>query len=186
MTKKLPLCLPAAAGMLLCGLFLFACAPSSKPPAPTTPPPTAAETQTEDRSPTDTPPPDLPVTSPPEPGGADDSGGPYAPQPGDGALQSGQVFIETQDVLTLESFPPQFVLRLTGALPTPCHRLRIRIDPPDSGGQLRVGVYSLVDPNAICTQVLQSFEASTPLRGLKAGKYSVVVNDTPVAEIAVP
>lgn len=186
MPKNSPLRLPAAAGMLLCSLFLFACAPAAEPPAPATPPPTAAGTQTPDRSPTNTSPPDQPVTSPPEPGEADDSDEPYAPQPGDGALQSGPVFIETQDVLTLESFPPQFVLRLTGALPTPCHRLRIRIDPPDAGGQLKVRVYSLVDPNAICAQVLQSFEASMPLRGLEAGKYSVAVNDAPVAEIAVP
>src|SRR5919108_409153 len=85
---------------------------------------------------------------------------PYAPVRGDEALQRGEVHIASQEILILESFPPQFRLHVTGSLPTPCHQLRAVVNEPDEQNQIHVEIYSLVDPNTVCIQVLEPFEAS--------------------------
>lgn len=119
-----------------------------------------------------TPSPDTPVNDlTPSPGGP-----PYAPQPGDDALHRGPAFVEATDILVLESFPLQFQLSLSGNLPTPCHELRIVVDEPDANNNIAVDVYSVVDPNAICIQVLQAFQASVNLGSFPAGHYTVTVN----------
>ena len=120
-----------------------------------------------------TPSPDTPVNNltplPP-------SDAPYEPQPGDDALTRGPAFVETTDILVLESFPLQFQLSLSGNLPTPCHALRIVVDKPDANSNIAVDVYSVVDPNAICLQVLQGFQASVSLGSFPAGHYTITVN----------
>jgi hypothetical protein len=120
-----------------------------------------------------TPSPDTPVNNltpvPP-------SDAPYEPQPGDAALTRGRAFVEATDILVLESFPLQFQLSLSGSLPTPCHELRIVVEEPDAQNNIEVDVYSVVDPNAICIQVLQPFEASVNLGSFPSGHYTVVIN----------
>jgi hypothetical protein len=113
---------------------------------------------------------------------------PYAPQPVDAGKPRGEVYLEPdqQDILTLESFPPQFNLVLKGSLPTPCHELRVTIEPPNDRNEIVVTPYSVADPAKICTQVLEPFDATIPLRGLPAGTYTVVVDGAPVGEITVP
>ena len=110
----------------------------------------------------------------------------WAPQPGDESLLRQDVQIEKMEVLTLESFPPQFRLHLAGVLPNPCAQLRIIQGEADGDGNLPVEVYALVDPAALCAQVTKDFEVSFPLEGLSAGRYQVVVNGQTVAEIEVP
>jgi hypothetical protein len=95
---------------------------------------------------------------------------PWQPQAADQSLKRGEAFVEGMDILVMESFPPQYTLSLQGTLPTPCHQLRVEVAPPDSRNQIQVSVYSVVDPNAICTQVLAPFEASVPLQGMPTGK----------------
>jgi hypothetical protein len=107
----------------------------------------------------------------------------YAPGKGDESLQRGEVFIDSTDILTLESFPLQFQLNVKGSLPTPCHQLRVVIDQPNERNEIHVSIYSLVDPNTVCTQVLEPFEANIPLGSFPSGKYSVFVNDEKVGEI---
>jgi hypothetical protein len=119
--------------------------------------------------------PQAPVASPP-----------WEPQPGDDKLQRGNVYLDSQQILTLESFPPQFVLELKGNLPTPCHKLRIKVNPPDANQQINVDVYSLVDPAEICIQVLEAFQVSVPLKDLPSGAYQVLVNQQPAGELTVP
>lgn len=111
---------------------------------------------------------------------------PWAPQSADSAFQRGVVFIEEKDVLTMESMPPQFQLALAGNLPSPCHELRVSLPTPDDDNKIDVEVYSVADPARICTQVLKPFQASIPLTGLEAGKYTVLVNGEAVGEIEVP
>ncbi|MGE5249251.1 MAG: hypothetical protein ACM3QS_03465 [Bacteroidota bacterium] len=106
----------------------------------------------------------------------------YLPQPGDNALKRGPVFLDTTDLLTLESFPLQFSLSLKGSLPTPCHKLRVQVGSPEAGGILPVEVYSLADPAALCTQVLQPFEVTMPLGSFPAGHYRLLVNGEQTAE----
>jgi hypothetical protein len=106
----------------------------------------------------------------------------YAPQPGDSALSRGTVYIDSVELLQLESFPVQTMLRLTGSLPTPCHQLRVAVPQPDAQGNIAVEVYSVVDPDRMCIQVLKEFSASVPLNGLAPGNYTVLVNGEPAGE----
>ncbi|NTU75871.1 MAG: hypothetical protein HGA86_07100, partial [Anaerolineaceae bacterium] len=89
----------------------------------------------------------------------------YLPQPDDKLLVEGVMMIDTMEVLIMESFPPQISLHITGALPTPCHNLRVQVAAPDAKGIFQVKVYSVTDPNAICTQVLEPFDQSISLNG---------------------
>jgi hypothetical protein len=111
---------------------------------------------------------------------------PWEPQPGDDKLQRGNVYLDSQQILTLESFPPQFTLELKGNLPTPCSKLRVKLNMPDANQQIEVEVYSLADPTEICIQVLEAFQVSVPLKGLPSGTYQVLVNQQPVGEMTVP
>ena len=90
------------------------------------------------------------------------------------------------DILVMESFPPQYMLTLQGTLPTPCHQLRVEVAPPDDQNTIQVSAYSVVDPNAICTQVLSPFQASVPLQGQPSGTYTVLVNGEEAGSIEVP
>jgi hypothetical protein len=151
-------------------LILSACAQVEIPPAtPTAPeepaviPPTSIY-----------PGPDEPVVGP---GDEEQEPGPgYAPQPGDEQLDRATVFVEGYDILTLESFPPQFVLHLTGNLPTPCHELRAVVSEPDNSRTINVELYSLSDPNTLCIQVLAPFEANIALGSYSDGSYPVMIN----------
>jgi hypothetical protein len=106
---------------------------------------------------------------------------PYAPQAGDSALLREPAYVEGE-LLQLESFPVQIVLRLTGSLPTPCHQLRVAAAQPDAQGKIAIDVYSVVDPNRVCAQVLQDVDVSVPLGTFPAGSYTVWVNDAQVGE----
>lgn len=107
----------------------------------------------------------------------------YAPQPSDKTLRRGEAFVEEAGVLILESFPPQFQLNLVGDLPTPCHQLRVALAPPDDQHQILAEVYTVADPNLLCTQVLASFSVTVPLTGYPVGPtYSVLVNGALVGE----
>jgi hypothetical protein len=119
------------------------------------------------------PSPDSPVTSetPSQPGQSD-----YLPSPADGSLTRSGVYLGSVDLLTLESFPLQFMLILKGNLPTPCHQLRIAVNPPDTTDKIVVDVYSVANPDDICAQVLESFEVNYPLGSFPAGRYSLWVN----------
>ena len=123
-------------------------------------------------------PPDTAVTSPP-PGSTPDEPAtdPFAPQPGDSTLTRGNVFIQEIDLVIRESFPPQIALNLNGELPTPCHQLRVQIGEPDAENRINVEVYSVVDPDVVCIQVLEPFDANVNLGTFPSGHYSVWVNE---------
>src|SRR5687768_5141255 len=119
--------------------------------------------------------PDTAVTSPPidnmpttEP-----RENPYAPKPGDEQLTRGAVFINEASLLIRESFPPQIAVSVSGDLPTPCHELRAVIAAPDQENKIMLDLYSVVDPDTVCTQVLEPFEAQIELGTFPSGHYSV-------------
>ena len=125
-----------------------------------------------------TPGPDTPVTSPP---GNNISTGepftnPFVPQPGDTDLRRGNVYINEASLILRESFPPQISLILRGDLPTPCNQLRADIGSPDPENKIIVDVYSVIDPNQVCVQVLEPFEESIDLGTFPTGHYEVWVN----------
>ena len=122
--------------------------------------------------------PDTPVTSPPE--GSmptnEPSADPFAPQTGDADLTRGNIYIDEASLVIRESFPPQISLSLSGELPTPCNQMRVEINPPDSENKILVDVYSVIDPDKVCIQVLEPFEEQIDLGTFPTGHYTVWVN----------
>jgi hypothetical protein len=108
---------------------------------------------------------------------------PYAPLPQDARLQAGPAYLDDYELQTVSTFPPEYVLTLRGSLPTPCHALRVRVQASESEQRIDIEVYSVSDPNAICTQVLQPFDASIPLRNLVPVRYTVWLNGEKIGEI---
>ena len=161
-------------GSLLLLVFLVACTGSKNPGQQDYPP-----------SPITGSPDDI-VESPSYPEPVEDNPSSWAPQPGDEKLNRSEAFINDEQILVLESFPQQFMLTLKGALPTPCHKLRVAISVTEAQKRIDAEVYSLVDPAEICIQVLEAFEAQVPLKGLSTGQYVVYVNGNKLASIVVP
>jgi hypothetical protein len=135
---------------------------------------------------TETLPPDTAVTSPPEQtepaNEPTQNPNPFAPGPGDANLTRGEVFVQEADLLIRESFPPQISLTLKGELPTPCNQLRVEVSAPDANQQIQVAVYSVVNPDLMCTQVIMPFEESLDLGTFPSGHYAVFVNEELVGE----
>ena len=128
--------------------------------------------------------PDSPVTSPPQdnmPTG-EPSQNPLAPQPGDQSLTRGNVFITEASLVIRESFPPQVSVPIKGELPTPCHQLRAEINEPDTDNKIVVEVYSVVNPDLVCIQVVEPFEEAVDLGTYPSGHYTVWVNGEMIGE----
>jgi hypothetical protein len=119
--------------------------------------------------------PNEPVTANPMPQ-------PYAPQPGDTALTRGVVYLDSEEIMVMESYPVQIMLVLEGSLPTPCNQLRVSANPPDEQNRIQVEVYSVIDPAKICAQVLEPFDANVGLGSFPSGHYLVIVNGKLVGE----
>jgi hypothetical protein len=107
---------------------------------------------------------------------------PLDPLPGEADMERGPVFIETQEILLLESFPVQAVLRLTGSLPTPCHILRAKVGQPDADKVIQVEVYSVTPRDQMCVESLAPFETSLPLGNYTEGTFNVVLNGEKAGE----
>ncbi len=131
-----------------------------------------------------------PDTSVESPGVSPTQGGesalPYDPQPGDDALQRGNVYLDQASVLLMESFPPQVGVNLAGNLPTPCHSLRIAISEPDKDNNIRLDVYSVAPTDVVCAEVLKPFKANINLGSYPAGQYTILVNENQIGEVVLP
>jgi hypothetical protein len=106
----------------------------------------------------------------------------YLPQTEDESLTRNPAFVDFKEILTLESFPLQFMLHLSGSLPTPCNQLRVAVSPPDSENKVHVDVYSVSNPDEMCIQVIEPFDVNIPLGSFPEGKYTLWVNGEMVAE----
>lgn len=128
--------------------------------------------------------PDTAVTSPPEqPMPANTPmENPFSSKPDDSKLTRQKAFLKEASIVIRESYPPQISLNLSGDLPTPCNQLRVDISQPMPDYKINVDVFSVIDPNVICTQVLKSFEESISLGTFPSGHYSVWVNGESVGE----
>ncbi len=116
--------------------------------------------------------------SPVEPG--------YLPRTEDESRERMEIEVQTAELYMAESFPPQPFLHLSGELPTPCHELRILVNPPDDTDQIHVVVYSVADPTTVCVQVLEPFDISIPLSNIPSGQFTVFVNGRKVAGLLMP
>jgi inhibitor of cysteine peptidase len=90
--------------------------------------------------------------------------------------QKGQAFVDSVDLLLLESYPVQVMASLHGSLPTPCHRLAWEVGEPGPGGRIELKVYSTFDPAQVCAQVLQPFEENIPVGSYTSGSYVLVID----------
>jgi len=88
----------------------------------------------------------------------------------------GPVYIDSVDLLQLESWPVQVRALVKGSLPTPCHRLAWDLSGPDAQGRITLDVYSTIDADAACIQVLEPFEQSIDVGSYTSGSFVLVVN----------
>lgn len=106
----------------------------------------------------------------------------YLPQSSDRTLTRGSIYLDSTDMLIMESFPVQIAVNLKGNLSTPCNHLRAVIAKPDADKNIKIELYSVVDPNTMCTEVLQPFDVTLSLGSFSNGHYTVFVNDKKVGE----
>jgi len=104
------------------------------------------------------------------------------PPPGSQGMMRGHAFPDAMALNVEPGTPAKVSLRLKGDLPTPCHILQVDMAAPDSENRIQIEVYSLVDPNKMCAQVLVPFEQELVLGSFSGGKYSVWVNGQQVGE----
>lgn len=110
--------------------------------------------------------------------------------PEDNNLVRGNAYINTAELIIMESYPIQVMLSLTGDLPTPCQEFAFTVADPEEGNQIHVEVYSLGEEGIICIQVLQPFEENISISSLDTpledGSYTVWVNGEWVGEFNYP
>jgi len=107
-------------------------------------------------------------------------------QPGGNELNHGKVYLDKVEVLMEGNDPARPMIRLQGSLPTPCDKLQVDVGKPDSENRIQVQVYSEIDPNQMCAQVLVPFTKNVSLENLPAGKYTVWVNGKQAGNIDMP
>jgi hypothetical protein len=105
---------------------------------------------------------------------------PWEPLTSDAEMQRVEIEQLKVEIVPRESDPSLFALRVEGALPTPCHQLRVKTSTSDVHSSLDVEIYAIVDPNEICIQILEPFSEEIPL---DEGEYQLVVNNEVVGEV---
>lgn len=111
---------------------------------------------------------------------------PLDPIPGEEAMDHLEIVLDSSELLTLESFPPQFNLLLKGSLPTPCAHLRAKVSSPDDQNRIQIELYALDDPVSICAQVFSPFQSTISLGSFPDGEYSVWINGKQVGAFKTP
>jgi hypothetical protein len=106
----------------------------------------------------------------------------YLPNPADLNLTRQDAHVASSQLLIMESMPQQFSINLKGNLPNPCYRLRIAPSAPDAENKINVEVYSLIDPELVCTQTTKPYDVNFPLGSYPSGHYFLLVNGTQIAE----
>jgi hypothetical protein len=96
---------------------------------------------------------------------------------------AGPLFVDSTDILLMESFPVQVALRVTGSLPTPCHRPVWEVH--DDGSTVAVTLASVADLGQVCVQVLEPVELSIPLGTFESGSREVTLNGEPVGKFEI-
>ena len=142
----------------------------------TVPAASPTSTATAKPSPQPTQGPDTPVSS--TPGGAQPTPAPTGtviplprhPEPAP---------IDGLDVLTLESFPPQYMLHIVAGLPSGCAEPLSHEVLPRQGNLIRVVVLNSLPDNAICTAIYGMYELNINLGSdFTSGQtYTVRVNE---------
>jgi inhibitor of cysteine peptidase len=106
---------------------------------------------------------------------ADDDQTTTTPPAQPGAVR-GPVYVDSVELVLLESYPVQVHASVKGNLPTPCHRLAWDLSEPDASGRIVLELYSTTDADAVCTQVLEPFEQNIDIGSFTSGSYVLVVD----------
>lgn len=107
---------------------------------------------------------------------------PWDPVPVDSEMQRGEIELMNVEVISLKSDPSQLAMQIEGALPTPCHLLRVEVSISEDQSSVEVDIYSIVDPDQICIQVLEPFSETIPLAGIANNEFQVIVNNQLIGE----
>lgn len=113
--------------------------------------------------------------------GSPEQGATDEPAPSNGLIE-GEAYIDSLDVLILESFPVQVNVRISGSLPDGCTSLGdTTINYADNRFDIKIATSRPAD--AVCTEALVPFEQSVALDvlGLSAGDYTVAAGDKTAA-----
>lgn len=106
---------------------------------------------------------------------------------GGGADAAGRIespaYVDSTDILYLESFPVQVRLVVRGSTPTPCHEPTWEVLTTDDG--ITVRLWSEADADAVCASVLAPFEVSIPLGSYESADLPVTLNGEDVGRVVV-
>lgn len=111
---------------------------------------------------------------------------PSQPDPADKNLTRSDLPLDLAEVIYSDSGPDRPLLHLGGNLPTPCHKLRVIIPKPDNKNRIMVEAYTLVDPKAMCIQIVMQFDQVFEFGELAGGNYSVWVNGKQIGDFKIP
>ena len=101
----------------------------------------------------------------------------YAPRSTDIKLQIGGVILTSLDIIEqTDSAPNRVKIYILGSLPQACNELRVDVSDPNPQYQIKINVYSLVNPKVKCENVFQQFEASILLGVYSKGRYTIWAN----------
>jgi predicted small secreted protein len=95
---------------------------------------------------------------------------------GPGRLQRAAAYVENVQFIFMESYPVQVRATIVGTVPTPCHEAVAEVTATD-GDTVTVDVYSLVDPGAVCAEVLEPFEVTVDIGSFETGDYTLTIGD---------
>lgn len=94
-----------------------------------------------------------------------------------------RVYVDSTEILLLESYPVQVQLIVRGSLPSPCHELMWQVD--DRGTVLEVALWSSADPDEVCIAVLEPFEVSIGLGSFESADIPVLLDGQPVGRVVI-
>jgi hypothetical protein len=92
------------------------------------------------------------------------------------------VDFDSTQIIVKESDPMQVELIISGDLPTPCHELKWEISVPDENKAIHITVYSEIDIDENCAEMLESFEQRISLGEFENTGYLIWINDYKVGE----
>jgi hypothetical protein len=109
---------------------------------------------------------------------------PYAPQPGDSELMTGDITVDSSSVALAKSQPPQVMVNFAYFQPTPCYKLRVEVSEPDSQNQISLKAYAVAEKDKPCTLMALAtpLEASLNLGSFPSGHYTVTLNGDQIGE----
>lgn len=109
---------------------------------------------------------------------------PYAPGSGDKSMQRDEIEIQSAQVASTRSLPPQILIMFTYMPPTVCHQLRVSVSKPDAQNRILVDAYGVVERDQACILMmpLSPQQASLNIGSFPDGDYTVWLNGQQIGE----